>query len=140
MMARSTSWIEVKAITDDPVGEDLAWTTHKLTWDHDGTYAYKNSRDGKCTVAQPSSFGTNWYIDRCAWTYYSVIDGGRTVASDLEADYHNYDFGDDSQRTDVSHDVYIEGYYSGASNYNVTWSKSGEYSSFLDLDVVVNKG
>jgi len=61
------------------------------------------------------------------------------LASDLEADYHNYDFGDANQRTNVSHDVYIEGYHDGSSYYYVTWTKSGEWSSLLDLDVYVTK-
>lgn len=136
----NTSWIQVRAITDDPVGEDLVWTTHRLTWNHNGSFVTKNSRTGNCTAAFPSKFGTHWYTDRCEWTQYDIIHYGYAVASNIEADYYNYDFGDNSLRTDVSHGIYIEGLQNGSSNYDVTWSRSGEFSLLLDLDIVIDNG
>lgn len=135
-----TYWLRVTAITDDPVGVDVNWTSQKVTWDHDGTFAYFNAREGDCNWANPSPFGTHWFNDSCTWTQYSRIDGGRTIVSDLESAYHNYDFGDDDLKTSTAHDVHLEVYGTGASDYTVTWSKSGEYSSLLDLDIYVDDG
>ena len=48
--------------------------------------------------------------------------------------------GDDDLITSTVHDVYLEVYGTGASDYTVTWSKSGEYSNLLDLDIYVDDG
>lgn len=132
-------YIQVKAITDDPVGANLAWTTHKLVWNYDGYKVYTNNRDGLCTAANPSSLGTHWFVDSCVYNGYSIIDLGKTVYSSLTAKYHNYDFMDNSKITNVSHTIYLEGHYTGTSYYSAIWTKSGEGSSLLDLDIVVTK-
>lgn len=131
---RSTASVKLKAVTDDPVGANLVSTIHTLTWDYNGTYAYFNSRDGRCNGGS-SSFGTYWYVDSCYYSNYDRIDGGRTITTDGNGEYHNYDFQNNSKRTDVSHSIYMEGYGSGDLYYNVDWNASGEYSSLLDLDV-----
>ncbi|MFD2044225.1 hypothetical protein ACFSTA_10060 [Ornithinibacillus salinisoli] len=139
--ARNTRYIRVQATTDDPIGANLAWTINRLVWDYDQTSAYKNSRSGSnCNAANPSSLGTHWYISSCTFSSYSIIDGGRTVTSKLTGSYYNYDFMDNNKRTDVTHNVYLEGYKDGSSYYSATWSKSGEGSGLLDLDVTVNRG
>ncbi|WP_025026866.1 hypothetical protein [Caldalkalibacillus mannanilyticus] len=133
-------WIEVTAITRDPVLVPLNQTRQRLNWYYDGNRAWQNSRNGGCTAYAPTALGTNWYTSSCQWGSYSVIDGGRTVISNLSAAYYNWDFGSNNKRTDVSHNIYLEGYRTGSSNYNTTWTKSGEGSFLLNLRVVVNKG
>ncbi|WP_156920563.1 hypothetical protein [Thermicanus aegyptius] len=83
----------------------------------------------------PLFLNTHWYILDNYYTGLNTIDGGRTVTSSSFHSYYNYDFGDTNQRTDVSHELTIYGYYTGNYDYFVDWSVSGEYSGLLDLDI-----
>ena len=134
-MSTRVTYAKIKAVTDDPVGADLVWTIHQLTWNYDGTYAYKGATEGSCHYASPSTFGTYWYNDSCYYDNYSTIDGGRTVTVTAHGSYHNYDFGDNSLITKVTHKINIEGYGSGSAYYWVDWTRSGEHANYLDLDV-----
>jgi len=134
-MLQKTATTQVKAVTHDPLGADLVWTIHQLTWNYDGTNAYKDATEGSCNYASPSIFGSHWFNDSCQYDGYDVIDGGQAVTVTGHGYYHNYDFGNNSKITNVSHTVYIEGHGDGSSYYNVDWTKSGEFTFFLGLDV-----
>ncbi len=125
----------VIATTDDPVGADLCESKHQLTWAADGTTAKYVSRTKSAWAANPSAFDTHWYVDSDKYTALSTIDGGRTVHSSSYAAYHNYDFLDNSKRTDVTHSLTIDGYKTGGFDYYVDWTRSGEASDLLDLDI-----
>ncbi|WP_430786986.1 hypothetical protein VBD025_15270 [Virgibacillus flavescens] len=119
------------ATTDDPVGADLAITKHKLYWTSGGY----DHRTGSAWGANPSSLGTHWYVNENRFAGLTTIDGGETVYSKLYTSYYNYDFQSNDQRTDISHSVIIYGYTAGGFNYDVSWTKSGEASWLLDLDI-----
>lgn len=126
----------VIATTDDPLGVDVCQSKHKLWWsvNSNNLSSYVN-REASAWAANPSLFNTHWYILDNYYTGLNTIDGGRTVTSSSFHSYYNYDFGDTNQRTDVSHELTIYGYYTGNYDYFVDWSASGEYSGLLDLDI-----
>jgi len=128
----------VTAITDDPAGVDLAKHTHRLNFTTGSGKATYSSRTKSAWAANPSSLGTHWYVDENVYTGLGYLDGNRTVYSSSRAKFHNYDFGDDSTVTRVTHYITIEGYYTGGSNYYVDWSRSGEGWNLLDLDIVTS--
>jgi len=137
---QQTAYTKIKAVTHDPLGADLVWTIHQLTWNYNGTHAYKNSTEGSCNYASPSLFGSHWFNDSCQYDGYDVIDGGQAVTVTAHGLYHNYDFGSVNKITNVSHTVYIEGHGDGSSYYNVDWTKTGEFTFFLGLDVYEYNG
>lgn len=121
----------VIATTDDPADADLCETSQLLYWNSSGYVDRVKSE----WAANPSEFDTHWFVFSKSWTPISYLDGGRTVFSQNKASYFNWDFLLDDQKTEVSHTISIYGYKAGGYNYDVSWTKSGEGNTLLDLDV-----
>lgn len=130
-IASTTNEINVKFHTEGPYYH-AAQTIHMLRWDSDGRYAYTNFRSLSCNATHE-----NWIKDECASTGYSRIDGGRTISSSMYGKYHSWKYYLDSQRTDLQHNITIEGYYTGNYNYYASLDKSGEQHDELKSAVYV---
>lgn len=119
-MSPGTYTATVRVVTDDPLGVDVAETTHKLTWDvhADETVSY-NWRSVGCWAANPSPFGTHWFVDSCSFI--------------AEGTSHNWDFGDDTKATYADHWSKIQGKNDGWYYYWWDAMHSGEF--LLDGDM-----
>jgi hypothetical protein len=130
-IASTTNEVNVKYHTEGPYYH-AAQTVHMLRWNSDGRYAYTNFRSLSCNATHE-----NWIKDECASTGYSRIDGGRTISSSMYGKYHSWKYYFDSQRTDLQHDITIEGYYTGSYNYYTSIYTSGEQDEELKSAVYV---
>lgn len=133
----STYMGRVAVLTEDPPDWELARTKHGLYWTSDGTTVSYYNRELDCWAANPSPIDTHWYVSSCKYTDLKTIDGGRTIVSSASSSYYNYDFMDDSLRTDVTHEISIHGYKSGSFDYYWDFTESGESSSFLDTNAYI---
>ena len=127
----------VQVVTDDLVGEDLAETTHKLNWtvNAGGTVNW-NWRSVSAWAANPSSFGTHWFVDTYGFVGSVTYSPDQTsVFSEAQGKYYNWDFGDDNQATYADHWSKIQGRNDGGFNYWWGATHSGEYWWLLDGDV-----
>lgn len=108
--ADSQSNYSVQILQEDPLQCKLCRTNQTLVWSHDGSSSSFVSRSKEAKAWSPTGCGTNWYRNLDQWDGNpSVIDGGRTVTSTNEGGYYNYNFRDNSKRTDVDHSITIEG-------------------------------
>ncbi|EOR20828.1 hypothetical protein KGR20_21350 [Cytobacillus oceanisediminis] len=131
-----TAW--VKAITDDPVGVDLATTKVTLSWyDYGSTIGYK-SKALSVWSANPSSLGTHWYNDSKSISTPVQSSTKADLKVVGKAAFHNYDFLDNDKITNIRHVVEIVAKNNGTYDYFVDWVRSGESWITLDLDVEVN--
>ncbi|SMO44844.1 hypothetical protein [Melghirimyces algeriensis] len=128
----------VKAVTDDPPGADLAATTLRLDWVDYGSTIAPTDHSMKRWAANPSTFGTHWYKDWSNLHNPERYDNNRKIRLICNANYYNYDFGDDSKRTDSKHYIRMDAKNNATYSYEVTMTPSGEFSSLLDLDVYTN--
>jgi hypothetical protein len=117
--------------TLDPVLVALNRSRHELNWGGNANDAWKISRNATAWAANPSSLGTHWYVNENK--YEGHVDGGKYINSSSYHSYYNYDFGSDSQRTDVWHRVNIRGYNDGYAYVTTERGKSGEGSSLLSF-------
>lgn len=121
----SGSWT-ASVETWDPIFIPLTRTTASGSWfEAMTTCAMRVSGSGTCRAANPSPLGTHWFVDHCGWTspvsYVNIHATGN---------FHNWDFGSNSQRTDVTQTVRIELGGVGVST-SFTHIDSGEFSSLL---------
>jgi len=126
-------WAVVWVQTTDLAYESLAETAHRLEWTvySDGRVGF-NLRRVTCWAANPSSFGTHWYIDSCNFAgSVSYSSDGTSLFSKAEGRYHNYDFGDPNQATYAYHWSQIQGKNDGSHPYTWDAVHSGEYSWLL---------
>lgn len=127
--------VAVQAITDCLAGYDFCKTTLVLTWNNPSSLTIN------AWAANPSDLGTHWYVNYYSksgpYYVFNIIYNQWVTTGSGYASYYNYDFMDPSLRTDVSHSICIDGFNNGTFNYNVSWTRSGEYWWLLDLDVVV---
>ena len=137
--ASSAKYLFVTARTLDPPGEVLNTTRARLWWTY-GSSSSKLAGGETCTANAQTNLFTTWYVDSCLRTADSTIDGGRTQTLGAKGSFHNYDWLYDNLITKTSHNVYLEGYIDGTSSYTATWTKSGESSSILRMDTLVEKG
>jgi len=135
LASASAYTLNVQAITDDLAGFDLCKTTLGLTW-YNPSYLTINA-----WAANPSTLGTHWYVNSYSksgpYYVFNIPYNQWVTTGSGYASYYNYDFADDSLRTDVSHSIWIDGFNNGTTNWNVSWTRSGEYWWLLDLDVVL---
>ncbi|CAG0959791.1 hypothetical protein METP2_00715 [Methanosarcinales archaeon] len=127
----------VLVVTDDPPGEDLAKTTHQLTWtiNTDGTVDF-NWRTSGCWAANPSSLDTHWFVDSCNFLGSVTYSSGRTsLSSEVNSKFHNYDWGFDSWVTYAEHWSKIQGRNDSWYDYWWDTTHSGEDWFLLDGDV-----
>ncbi|MDW7728103.1 MAG: hypothetical protein SCH70_13565 [Candidatus Methanoperedens sp.] len=127
----------VLVVTDDPLGEDLAKTTHQLTWtiNTDGTVT-KDWRSVSCWAANPSSQDTHWFVDSCNFFGSVTYSSDRTsLFSEVKSKFHNYDWGIDSWATYAEHWSKIQGRNDSWYNYWWDTTHSGEDWFLLDGDV-----
>lgn len=128
----------VKAVTDDPPGADLAATTLRLDWVDYGSTIAPTDHSLKTWAANPSTFGTHWYKDWSTLNNPAQYDSNKKIRLTGGANYYNYDFGDDNERTDSKHHIRMDANNDATYSYEVTMTPSGEFSYLLDLDVYTN--
>lgn len=117
--------------TNDPVGVALNRSRHELTWRGNSTDAWKVSRNATAWGANPSSLGTHWYVGTNKYEGY--VDQGKSIYSSSYHSYYNWDFGSNSQRTDVWHRLNLQGFNDGYTYITTQNGKSGEGSSLLSF-------
>lgn len=95
----------VGVITDDLLGEDLAETIHQISWtvNGGGTVSY-NWRSVSAWAANPTSWGTHWYMDSYGFIGSVTYSPDQTsLFSEAFGNYHNWDFDDINQATYADH-------------------------------------
>lgn len=136
-LSKADIWTySVSAATVDFPGVPLCKTAHKLNWSRSGNKVKYHSRGEMYWAANPSLFGTHWYVKDHKYTAFGLTNNSRTVHSEMYASYYNYDFGDDKEITTVSHRITLNAHYDGKINYNVNWQRSGEARWLLRLHVL----
>lgn len=134
-----TYWAKIRVQTLDPVFIVVAETTNYLKWQvyGSGTVSWLSYTDG-CWGANPSPLGTNWFVTSCssASPYYAASN--TKVYNAAFGNYQNWDFGNNSVDTNVSHWSLLGG--QNNSSYTYSWSASdwGEGSGLLWSRIILN--
>ncbi|MCF8011713.1 MAG: hypothetical protein K9L17_07225 [Clostridiales bacterium] len=128
----------VQTVTDDPAGEDLCKTKLWLEWEDYGSTIGFDTHALVTWAANPSSFDTHWYEEDSnlydPYLYYN----DEKLSQEGSAEYYNWDFIDDDEKTEVSHWIQITAQNDGTYDYVTDWGARGEYQLLLDLDVYTN--
>lgn len=127
----------VTVVTYDPAYADLARTSQSLWWSVlvDNTVAFSD-RSKSVWAANPSAFGTHWFVNQDYWVGSVSYDPGyQSLSSTNYASYYNWDFQDDNQITEAWHQVEIIGLNSGSYDYNYWYDHTGEYANLLSVQV-----
>lgn len=124
----------VQVSTKDPVNWTTCWTKQSLTWNvySDATVDW-SSRSLDYWVGQPTSGDTYWYLNDYYFNgspYYPSASHG-SVVTEATGKYYNYDFWSDSQRTDATHWIQIEGLNTNRYVYDWSATHTGEASYLL---------
>lgn len=128
----------VQTVTDDLAGEDLCKTKLRLDWVDYGSTIGFDDNDLDTWAANPSQFDTHWYLeDSYLGDPYLYYDNQK-LEQDGSAEYYNWDFMDEDEKTEVSHMIQIIAQNDGTYDYVADWGARGEYSLLLDLDVYTN--
>ncbi len=117
-------------ITKDPPGfwltETIAWAEWEWEW-----FAYDLYTGGSCEAEPEGGWlpppPTTWYNESCDLEIRADFDGASTYT---EGSYYNYDFQDDSLRTDVYQRARTW-MYQGNARWSTTHVDSGEYSNLI---------
>jgi len=100
----------VQTVTDDLAGEDLCKTKVRLDWvDYGSTIGFYDS-DLDTWAANPSQFNTHWYLEESYLDDPYLYYDDQKLLQDGSAEYYNWDFMDEDEKTEVSH--WIENYRS----------------------------
>lgn len=109
----------VRVQTKDPAFIVLTETTAGVTWRVSSTGVVTAlSHSDSCWAANPSSLGTNWYVDFCLYGA-PYMNAGRACNAN-RGDYYNYNWGFPSWETTAVQTAYICGRNDAV--YDVTWS------------------
>jgi hypothetical protein len=121
----------VRVVTRDPAFITLTETSTSLTWYvySSGSVAWTNYSDG-CWAANPSALGTHWYTSYCGYgspwyasAYYACnANSGR---------YYNWDFGSNTQITEVAQTAKICGRNDAYYDYWWSHNDAGEASYLI---------
>lgn len=132
--ARASSSVGLTLKTSDPAGVVLCETWQCMYYDYNGTSVSNVSRNGGDWAANPSSLGTHWYKYGLTWGPLEVYSW--YARSNLKGEYYNYDFLNDDEITEVTHDITLKAYYDGSCEWFWLWEYSGEAWQLLRLSVV----
>lgn len=124
---------DVRIHTRDPLSADLAITTNVLSWNAYTGSVSRNYHRYNYWAANPSIFGTHWFVDWSSGTYPWIE--GLNIYSENEAQYYNYDFMDPNLPTYANHYILIRGADNGTYSYWADAIHSGEYSGLLHYRV-----
>lgn len=119
--------------TEDPPNLDLTYSRSQITWDYN-TYAACYVTHSKTTwAANPSALGTHWFVDSSSYLSHGATSyfGGAYVYSNIDAYFHNYDFGNDNLITNVEHENMVKGYHNGNIGSSYVFQATGEFHYLL---------
>lgn len=119
--------------TYDPAYVDLCETWLQVSWTCSNGVITSSSRDHGDWDAQPSELNTNWYLD---WDNYGTFSKSSNSVS-TSTRHHNYDFLSDDVATYAKHNIYITGFANGSSDYDYTYTHSGESYILLKCRVSI---
>ena len=131
----------MKYQTFDPIDIKVNETTNYLKWqvNGNGTVTWLAFTDA-CWAANPTPVGTHWYVSSCSNSNPYYTSGQTNVINEASGNYYNWDWGDDSEATYVSHFIKATGKNNGTYSYTATYSDSGEDANFLSGILVVTSG
>jgi len=127
---------QVKILTYDPVGWDIASTKAILYWYEDGGYSIYSAGGHGHWAANPSPINTHWYID-VDGSYEDSQPWRNAVGQTAFGSFSNYDFGDDDDWTYLDQDVSVWGFSNGSIEYTSSDYATGEGSLLLTSSVFV---
>lgn len=134
----------VRLETIDPPNIALCWTRNRLNWKtyEDTSYWYNDVTssfvDAWAANPTPWPLNTHWNIDSYggSWTKDNWTE---IITHDVYGYYHNYDFLNDDERTDVQHNIEIVADKFGDFTYDTFFDAWGEAHALLRSNLYVNE-
>ncbi|CAM3640988.1 hypothetical protein EDM52_21590 [Brevibacillus invocatus] len=137
-----TGWFKITTV--DPVRVPVNATKLTLKWKEytDGTLE-DTGHSFSPWAANPSELDTHWFIDDSDDSTPVANSDSSEIYYRGWADYYNYDFGDDSWRTDVSHWIEMTALQedvgcAGCFDYSYNTDESGESSALLNYNITTS--